>query len=310
MKDQASSVLLDGIRGEVLRHEPLSRHSSLKVGGAADFFVTPAERPDLVLLLDRVKRAEIPYLVIGGGYNLLVDDDGFRGVVISLKHLCRIERTEECVIRAEAGGGNGNLVRAAQEWSLGGVEFLIGIPGTVGGALAMNAGAHGEEIFDRVETVVTARDGIEILRGKDDIRCGYRFFELLPGEVILEATFRLVKREPADIESRIEGFLAHRRHTQRVNYPNAGSFFKNPAGEQAWRLIDAAGLRGCRIGDAQVSEIHTNFLVNRGGAKARDFIDLVEKIKARVYAASGILLEEEVRIVGGSPRAATLRTME
>lgn len=286
------------VRGEVQANEPLSLHTSLKVGGPADLFVTPADRDDLATLVVFLQREKVPYFVIGGGYNLLVRDGGFRGVAISLARLSLLEESEETVVNAGAGTFNGVLVRFAERRCLAGFEFLIGIPGTLGGALAMNAGAHGEAILDRLESLTTLRNGTVAVTGKGALRYGYRHLDLAPGEIILGATFRLSRGNAAEIEARIEGFLAHRRHAQRVSNPSAGSFFKNPPGEQAWRLIDGAGLRGHRIGGAQVAEAHANFLVNRGGAKARDFLELAKLIKERVSEASGVMLEEEVRIVG------------
>ncbi|HYS42916.1 MAG TPA: UDP-N-acetylmuramate dehydrogenase, partial [Geobacteraceae bacterium] len=194
------------------------------------------------------------------------------------------------------------LVRFAEERRLAGLEFLIGIPGTAGGALSMNAGAHGEAILDRLDTLTTLSGGELGTRTRAELEYGYRFLKLAPGEIIVAATFRLDAGTPAEIEERIERFLAHRRNAQRVGQPNAGSFFKNPEGEQAWRLIDAAGLRGYRVGGAQVSEVHANFLVNRGGATARDFLELAGVIRERVKATAGIELEEEVRIVGEDER--------
>jgi UDP-N-acetylmuramate dehydrogenase len=287
-----------GIRGEALEKEPLSRHTSLKVGGPADLFVIPADRDDLVQLIDNLHTAQVPFLVIGGGYNLLVRDKGFRGVVISLSRLATVTVTADGVVIAGAGATNGALVRFCSDQGLTGLEFLAGIPGTVGGSLAVNAGAHGEAFLDRVAQLETLRDGGVTSTPRDALRYGYRYLELYPGEIVVGATFRLGRGEAARIEERIEGFLAHRRQAQRVNFPNAGSFFKNPPGEQAWRLIDAAGMRGERVGGAQVAEAHTNFLVNRGGATAADFLELAALVKERVFATSGIRLEEEVRIVG------------
>jgi UDP-N-acetylmuramate dehydrogenase len=287
-----------GIRGEILRDEPLARHTSLKVGGPADLFVTPADRDDLKTLIDKLLAAKIPHLVLGGGYNLLARDRGFRGAVISLRALDRVEELPGSRISVEAGVTNGALVRFAEERNLAGIEFLIGIPGTVGGAVAVNAGAHGEAVLDRVESLTTLREGRVLVTEKEELSFGYRHLMLAPGEIVLAITFRLNEGSAAAIEERIEGFLAHRRTAQRVGYPNAGSFFKNPPGKQAWQLIDAAGLRGFRIGGAQVAEAHANFLVNRGGATARDFIELARLIKTKVKEQSGILLEEEVRIVG------------
>ena len=282
----------------MLCDEPLSRHTSLKVGGPADLFITPADLADLQALLAQLAATGIPYLVIGGGYNLLVRDGGCRGVVISLKNLARLELLAGNLIVAGAGATTGALVRFAEENSLAGLEFLSGIPGTVGGALSMNAGAHGETILERLETLTTLRGGEVRVARQAELEYGYRRLTLAPGEIVIAAALRLAEGSPAEIEGRIEAFLAHRRNAQRVSHPSAGSFFRNPPGEPAWRLIDEAGLRGFRVGGAQVAEAHANFLVNRGGATARDFLELARIIKEKVRERSGITLEEEVRIVG------------
>ena len=286
------------LRGEVLFDEPLSLHTSLKVGGTADIFAVPTDLDDLRVLLQIITKAGGAYLVIGGGYNLLVRDGGFRGVAISLRNFRSLEELPGNRVSAEAGVTNGALVRFAEERRLTGMEFLIGIPGTVGGAISVNAGAHGEAVMDRLETLTTLRGVSMVTTARAELDCGYRSLSLAPGEIVVGATFRLAVGGAAEIEARIEGFLAHRRNAQRVSHPNAGSFFRNPEGLQAWRLIDAAGLRGYRIGGAQVSEAHANFLVNRGGGTARDFLELAALIKEKVKEQSGIALEEEVKIVG------------
>jgi UDP-N-acetylmuramate dehydrogenase len=245
-----------------------------------------------------IAAAGVAYLVIGGGCNLLVRDGGIRGVAISMRNLRRLEELPGNRVRSQAGVTTGEFVRFTGERSLAGMEFLIGIPGTLGGALSVNAGAHGEAVMDRLETLDILSGGEPAIKGCQELSFGYRHLDLAPGEIIVGATFRLDRGSGAEIEDRIEGFLAHRHTTQRVSYPSAGSFFKNPEGMQAWRLIDEAGLRGHRNGGAQVSEVHSNFLVNRGGATAQDFLELAAMIKERVRSWSGIELEEEVRIVG------------
>ena len=291
-------MLAGKVRGEVLTNEPLARHTSLRVGGPADLFITPADLADLQALLALLSAAGTPWLVIGGGCNLLVRDGGFRGAVISLKGLARLEQLAGERLDVGAGVPTGLLIRFAAERGLSGLEFLAGIPGTAGGALAMNAGAHGEAILERVETLTTLTGGELSVKGREELAYGYRRLTLAPGEMVVAATLSLAGGSAAEIEGRIEAFLAHRRNAQRIGYPNAGSFFKNPPGEQAWRLIDGAGLRGVRVGGAQVAQAHANFLVNRGEATARDFLELAASVKARVRETSGIELEEEVRIVG------------
>lgn len=298
MNDELYARLHAHVRGEILRDEPMARHTSLKVGGAADFFVTPAARDDLAALLALLAETGTPYLVVGGGYNLLVRDGGIRGVVISLARLDEMTLLAGERVMVGAGVTNRQLVQLLRDRGLGGLEFLCGIPGTVGGALAMNAGAHGGAVVDRVEELLTIRDGKMLHTGRDGLDYGYRFLRLAPGEIIVGATFRLDPADPDQIGARIAGYMEHRAASQKVGFPNAGSFFKNPEGTAAWRLIDEVGLRGERVGGAQVSEAHANFLINRGRATAADFLALATRIKEAVKQRTGIALEEEVRIVG------------
>ena len=298
MTGDISARLVAALRGEMRLAEPLAPHTSLKVGGPADFFAVPADQADLQSLMAIILETGTPYLVVGGGYNLLVRDGGFRGVVVSLEQLNEMELLPDCRLRAGAGVTNRELLRFVGEHGLAGLEFLSGIPGTVGGALTMNAGAHGRSVLELTESVTTLKAGAVTVTAKERLRFGYRRLELGPGEIVLAAVFALGAGDAGEIERKIEGYLEHRRNSQRVGFPNAGSFFKNPEGKQAWRLIEEAGLRGCRIGGAQVSEVHTNFLVNCGGAKAADFLELVRLIKEKVRLQCGIELEEEVRIVG------------
>lgn len=289
---------LSGVRGEIIPDEPLARHTSLKVGGPADLFVTPADTADLKTLLTTLRAAGMPWLIVGGGYNLLVRDGGFRGAAISLQRMGRVELVVEGLVEAEAGATNRQLVNFCRDNALTGLEFLCGIPGTVGGALRMNAGAHGGEILDHLETLVTLQGGRVTETAGKSLSRGYRFLELEEDEIILAGRFRLAQGDRAGIAQAIDTYLAHRVGSQKVGLPNAGSFFKNPPGGQAWRLIDEAGFRGYRVGGAQVSTVHTNFLVNAGGATATDFLLLADAIKTRVQGMAGVVLEEEVRIVG------------
>ncbi len=285
-------------RGELKENEPLSRHTSLKVGGPADLFAVPADVEDLLALVSWLDGRGIARMAMGGGYNLLVRDGGIRGAIVSLERFNRIEQVGPELVRAEAGAENLAVIRFAQERGLGGIGFISGIPGTVGGAIRMNAGAYGEGILGRTECLT-------LLRGKEvrdfcmaDLEYGYRHLELQPGDLVLAALFRLEGREPHLTSAEIRKDLELRRSKHNVGFPSAGSFFKNPPGQAAWRLIDAAGMRGAEVGGAQVSQVHSNFLVNRGGATAQDFLELAGRVKAAVLETSGISLEEEVRIVG------------
>jgi UDP-N-acetylmuramate dehydrogenase len=287
----------------------MSRHSSLKVGGPADFFAVPEDEEDLTLMLSWLNSLNMPWLAIGRGYNLLVRDKGIRGAVISLERFNRIETLphdhsgqsaggEATLVRAEAGAENLAVVRFAQNQALGGIEFISGIPGTVGGAIRMNAGAYGQGILEHTECLSLLRGGVVQTFCMTDLKYGYRHLHLEPGDIVLAALFRLHAQETAITEEEIRKDLELRRSKHNVGYPSAGSFFKNPPGQAVWRLIDAAGMRGVKVGGAQVSEVHSNFLVNIGGATAQDFLNLAGMVINAVLATSGVTLEEEVRIVG------------
>ena len=282
----------------MLRSEPMSIHTSLKVGGPADLYAIPEDINDLRILLSCLSEQRIPWLPIGRGYNLLVRDKGIRGAVISLERFNRISSAGDAYIRAEAGAENLAVVRFAQNKGLGGIGFISGIPGTVGGAIKMNAGAYGEGILERTDQLTLLRgDCITDFRTAE-LDYGYRRLTLQDGDIVLAALFRLDEREAHHTEEEIRKDSDLRRAKHNVGFPSAGSFFKNPQGHAAWRLIDAAGMRGVCVGGAQSSQIHSNFLVNTGGATTQDFLDLAEQIINAVYATSGVTLEEEVRIVG------------
>ena len=276
----------------------MSRHTSLKVGGPADVYAIPEDSEDLKSLLGWLSERKMPWMAIGRGYNLLVRDKGIRGAIISLERFSRIEQLDQRRIRAGAGGENLALVRFAQDLGLGGIGFISGIPGSVGGAIKMNAGAYGSGIMEWTEALTLLRDGTIAEYGRDKIDFGYRHMNLQPGDIILSALFNLEARAAEQTEEEIRRDLELRRSKHNVGFPSAGSFFKNPAGQSSWRLIDAAGMRGESVGGAQVSKVHSNFLVNTGGATAADFMALAQIVKQAVLNSSGIQLEEEVRIVG------------
>lgn len=279
----------------------MSRHTSLKVGGPADLFAVPQDIDDLKALVQQLHAQQIPWLAIGQGYNLLVRDGGIRGAVISLERFNRIEALGAGQIRAEAGAENLAVVRFGQRQGLGGIGFIAGIPGTLGGAIRMNAGAYGEGILQRTSSITLLRGDTVREFTIDELEYGYRWLGLQAGDLVLAATLQLEARDPADTEAEIHKDRELRRKKHNVGLPSAGSFFKNPEGQAAWQLIDAAGMRGAVVGGAQVSEVHSNFLVNRGNATAADFLTLAARIKAAVLEQSGVALEEEVRIVGEEP---------
>ena len=276
----------------------MSLHTSLKVGGPADIFAIPEDAEDLQHLLSWLRNRNILWMPAGKGYNLLVQDKGIRGAVISLERFDRITALGGSLIKAEAGVENLSAVRFAQKLGLGGIGFISGIPGTIGGAIKMNAGAYGKGLLERTDNLTLLRgDSINDFR-IEELDFGYRHLKLDDGDIVLAATFRLEKRDPQQTEEEILKDTCLRRTKHSVGHPSAGSFFKNPSGEAAWRLIDAAGMRGAKVGKAQVSEVHSNFLVNIGGATAADFLALTAIVKNAVFETSGVTLEEEVRIVG------------
>ena len=293
-----SETIRRSFSGELLEQEPLARHTSLRVGGPAELFAVPDNKADLLQLLKTVEEQRVPWFVIGGGYNLLIRDGGFRGVVISLSKLNHMEVTRSGEIRVEAGVRNIDLSRLAEAHGLTGLEFLVGIPGSVGGAVRMNAGAHGVEICDHISSLDVLADGGIRTYAKDSLNYGYRCLQLDCKEIIVGATFQLAAGTPELVSAAMDACLQKRQETQKVRFPNAGSYFKNPAGQAAWRLIDDAGLRGLVVGGAQVSEVHSNFLINLGDATAANFLQLAAIIKERVFKNCPVQLEEEVQIMG------------
>lgn len=290
-----------GFRGVLLRNELMSRHTSLKVGGPADLYATPVDLDDLLLLVTWLDAAHIPRMIVGGGYNLLVRDGGIRGAVISLDMFDTIEKVDINCVRAWAGIENLQVVRFGQQLGLGGIGFISGIPGTIGGAVRMNAGAYGKGLLDRILSLTLLRNSSVLELQRNEIMYGYRRLELQAGDIILAATLQLEPTSPAETENEIRKDLELRRTKHTVGFPSAGSFFKNPPGQAAWRLIDAAGMRGHSVGGAQMSEVHSNFMINCGGATGTDCINLANIVKATVARTSGVMLEEEVRIVGEEP---------
>ncbi len=288
-------------RGTLLRNEPMSRHTSLKVGGTADLFAVPEDVEDLLSLLDALKDAGLSWMVVGGGYNLLVRDGGLRCAVISLESINAIEQLDDGNIKAWSGAENLALVRFGQTLCLGGLGFISGIPGTIGGALRMNAGAYGEGILSHAVSLSILRDGAVQEMPTGSFSHGYRRLDIERQDILLAATFRLVARDPAETEEEIRRDLELRRSKHNVGFPSAGSFFKNPPEKAAWRLIDEAGMRGKSVGGAQMSELHSNFLINRGDATASDCLELARLVKEAVLDNCGVLLEEEVKIVGEEP---------
>jgi UDP-N-acetylmuramate dehydrogenase len=291
--------MLGEIRGEVRFKELLSFHTSLRIGGPADIFVVPQDVDDIRHALLFAEREQLPLVVIGGGNNLLVTDRGVRGVVLKIEGcLGRAEfHGEEAV--AGAGVGLSALIREAAALNLGGIECLVGIPATLGGALAMNAGTPDGAIGDFVSAAYFLYpDGTlgELKPGTGAF--GYRAFGFPPGSVLIGCRLRLHRRPLAEIQKDIKQRLKVKKSTQPLALASAGCVWKNPAGAVAGRLIEKAGLKGKRVGAAEVSTKHANFIVNRSGASATEVLALMELTRERVHAHAGVSLEPEIRVVG------------
>ena len=286
-------------RGELLIDEPMSKHTSWRVGGPADQFFIPADRDDLIqFLVDLEPNVEVTW--IGLGSNLLVRDGGIRGVVIAT-HGCfkQIERINENRLYIETGVPGAKIARFSVRNDLTGAEFFAGIPGTFGGALAMNAGAFGSETWDvvtKVETIDTS--GRTVTRMPMEFEIGYRTVSLPEGEWFLSGEIILKPGNSQEGHEKIKQLLSKRSDTQPIQIPNAGSVYRNPDGDHAARLIESCGLKGARKGRASVSTLHANFIINEGNATAADIEHLIEHVRRTVKEAKGVELEREVRIVG------------
>lgn len=289
------------VRGEMRYDEPMSRHTSWRAGGPAERFFLPADLDDLQHFLADLDAAT-PIFWHGVGSNLLVREGGIRGVVISASRILRdLERLDHYTIRAGAGLPCTQVARQCIRWGIGPAEFFAGIPGTIGGALAMNAGAHGGETWERIESVRTIdRTGNVQLRAPSEYNIGYRSVTGPANEWFLEATLVFDPEQVSSAET-MNMMLARRKETQPLGLPSCGSVFRNPPDDHAARLIEAAGLKGFAIGGAEVSEKHANFIINREAASATDIEELIEHVQQTVKEVHGVDLVHEVRIVGEVP---------
>lgn len=284
--------------GVLLRNESLARYTSWRVGGPADRFYIPADLADLQAFLQGLDVDE-PLHFIGLGSNLLVRDGGVRGTVVLMHNVLTDLRMEDGLIYAEAGVTCAKLAKFTARQHRHGAEFMAGIPGTVGGALAMNAGCHGGETWEIVRKAITIdRAGQLHERGRSEFVASYRHVEMHADEWFVGAWFGLPAGEASEAELKIKQLLAKRLATQPLNMPNAGSTFRNPPGDYAARLVEACGLKGYIIGGAQVSEKHANFIVNLGDAKAKDIEQIIAVMRDTVKQQFGVDLQQEVRVIG------------
>lgn len=286
---------------QVLEHEPMARHTTMRVGGPAEILFSPASEGELLFAVREAKRAGAPFRIIGNGSNLLVLDGGLPGLTIRLGEAFSKISVDGNQIRAQAGALLSRVAAAARDASLTGLEFASGIPGSAGGGMAMNAGAYGGQLSDVFEgcRALDPETGIISALGPAEMALGYRESAALSrGLIVTEAAFRLTAGDRSAIQAKMDDLGARRREKQPLNLPSAGSTFKRPEGYFAGALIEQAGLKGLRVGGACVSEKHAGFVVNDRNATARDVLDLIRLVQARVLEHSGVRLETEVRILG------------
>ena len=283
----------------VLESEPMSRHTTFRVGGPAELMFLPASAGELTAALDAARSAGAPVHLVGNGSNLIVRDGGLRGLTIVMGEPFSSVRVVGSRVIAQAGAPLARVAAVAHEAGLTGLEFASGIPGTLGGGCAMNAGAYGGQLSDVIESALVLLDGTARTLGRDELEMGYRSTRVLrEGGIVLEARFALAPDDPAEIAARMRELNARRREKQPLNLPSAGSTFKRPEGHFAGALIEGCGLKGARVGGAQVSEKHAGFIVNAGGATAADILALMARVRETVLRETGVELEPEVRIIG------------
>ncbi len=297
-KKELAEILQKGVEFEC----PMSRYTTFRVGGPVEALCIIRDLEGLQRMVPYLGREKIPYLVVGRGSNLLVRDDGFRGVAIILREkLANVEpngKSDQIVL---AGGGLAlfELLDYCKGKGLGGLEFLAGIPGTTGGAVAMNAGAWGCEVGSRVQQVqiVTSKGALETL-GQSRLKFKYRALSIPKGSVIISVKFELNRESPEAVIGRFSEYLKKRHEKQPSQYPSGGSVFKNPPQDYAGRLIEKTGLKGKRVGGAMISPKHANFIVNTGGARAADILALMDLARKKVKEQMGVELEPEIRVIG------------
>ena len=284
----------------VLEAEPMSKHTTFRIGGPADLFVAPENTDEIKKLIAICKEEEVPYFILGNGSNLLVSDKGYRGVIIQLYRSFGQITLKENEIHAQAGALLSGIAAMAREASLTGFEFAGGIPGTLGGAVVMNAGAYGGEMKDVLKevTVLTPEGEVVTLQARE-LQMGYRTSIIKEsGYIVLEAVISLKKGDQDEIKSRMQELAGMRSSKQPLSYPSAGSTFKRPEGYFAGKLIMDSGLRGYQVGGAQVSEKHCGFVINTGNATAKDVTTLMADVQRIVMEKFGVKLEPEVKFLG------------
>lgn len=294
-KDELSHLL-----PRVRLDEPMAKHTTFRIGGPADAMVSPGSAEELGRVLAFARAQKVPFIIIGRGSNLLVRDGGIRGIVVRIAEGMDNVQTDGPRIFAEAGISLSVLAKKAASLSLAGLEFAAGIPGSLGGALAMNAGAYGGEMKDVVEWVESMDAAGEVRRRSNaEMAFSYRHSVLQEtGEIALRAGLLLAAGDRKEIEARMKELNDRRQANQPLTLPSAGSVFKRPEGHYTGPMIQECGLKGCRVGGAEVSTLHANFIVNTGGATAADVLTLIERVRETVHGRYGVWLEPEVRVIG------------
>ena len=300
--NEIKSLLADKIGEEyIIENVPMAQHSSFKAGGSADLMVMPQSIDELKEILKILSASDHPYMILGNGSNILVKDGGYRGVMVKIGSA--FDKVEVDGDRVICGAGTllSVAAKAAANAGLTGLEFASGIPGSIGGAVFMNAGAYdGEMKFVLEKARIISKDGTQDkYMTADELDMGYRHTALHEsGDIAVEAVFKLEKGDIEEIKAKIADLTARRNSKQPVNFPSAGSFFKRPTGYFAGKLVQDAGLKGLTVGGAQVSELHSGFVINIGGATATDILQLMEIVQQTVMDKFGVMLEPEVRIIG------------
>ena len=287
-------------KDRVLVDEPMRKHTTFRVGGNADYFVMPRTTQEIQQVVALCKNENLPYYILGNGSNLLVGDKGYRGVIIQIyKEMNKITVEGEC-IRAQAGALLSKVGSVALEAELAGFEFAAGIPGAVGGAVVMNAGAYGGEMKDILASAtVLTEDGTILTLKNEELELGYRTSIIAKKNyIVLEAKYQLQRGDKIEIREKMDELKKQRVTKQPLEYPSAGSTFKRPEGYFAGKLIQDAGLRGFQVGGAQVSEKHCGFVINKGDATAADIVELMTQVSEKVYREFGVTLEPEVKRLG------------
>ncbi len=301
MNQELGKKLLSILKEEqVKKDEPMKSHTTFRVGGPADYFVTPQTAEEVAKVIETCTQEKVPYYIVGNGSNLLVSDKGYEGVIIQIYKQMNQVKVEGAQIHAQAGALLSMIAKRALDAELTGFEFAAGIPGTLGGACVMNAGAYGGEMKDVLKSVTVLTDKGEVKTlAKEELELGYRTSVIAKkGYIVLEAVLELQKGEKEKIQAVMDDLKERRVTKQPLEYPSAGSTFKRPEGYFAGKLIQDAGLRGFQVGGAQVSEKHCGFVINKDQATASDVMNLMNQVSDKVYEEFGVRLQPEVKRLG------------